>query len=106
MSIMSNSRLLSQNVEKTAETGQSYVITLLTSGRQIEYQEKTGSLLDVLERNRVILEFQCRSGYCGSCRCRMTKGTVVYFQKPLALINDGEVLPCSCLPASDIELDR
>ncbi len=88
-----------------AEAGESYVITLSSSGKQIDCPQEAGTLLDVLEKNRVVIEYQCRSGYCGSCRCRKRKGAVVYLQKPLALINEGEILPCSCVPASDIELD-
>ena len=106
MSNMNDHDLLSHNKERTiAGTGQSFVITLSSSGRQIDYPHEAKTLLDVLEKNRIVIEYQCRSGYCGSCRCQKTQGDVVYLQKPLALVNEGEILPCSCVPVSDIELD-
>ena len=80
-------------------------IMLKDSGKKLEYPEKAGSLLEALEYHGIAVEYQCRSGYCGSCRCRMTKGKVTYHQQPLALVNEGEILPCCCIPASDIELD-
>jgi ferredoxin len=51
------------------------------------------------------VEYQCRSGYCGACRLKLVKGDVVYRQPPLAFINDGEILPCCCMPLTDIELE-
>ncbi len=80
-------------------------ITLKTNGKNLQYPEKAASLLEALEYHGIAIEYQCRSGYCGSCRCRMTAGKVTYRQKPLALVNDGEILPCCCIPESDIELD-
>ena len=113
MSMTDHSDFLSRNADLASvddrycslSSRDGYVVTLNASGRQVEYHGEAVSLLEVLEQNQVVVEYQCRSGYCGSCRCRMTKGKVTYLQKPLALINDGEILPCSCRPDSDIELD-
>lgn len=94
---------LSENKISVSDTSMS--ITLKQSGKKLDYPETAGSLLEALEYHGIAVEYQCRSGYCGSCRCRMTKGTVIYRQEPLALVNDGEILPCCSRPASDIELD-
>ncbi|MBJ7221760.1 MULTISPECIES: class I ribonucleotide reductase maintenance protein YfaE [unclassified Brenneria] len=80
-------------------------ITLRTSGAQLCCSDERRSLLDVLESNRVSVEYQCRSGYCGSCRVRLLKGKVAYRQTPLACIQQDEILPCCCMPLDDIELD-
>ncbi|RLM27813.1 2Fe-2S ferredoxin [Brenneria alni] len=80
-------------------------ITLRTSGAQFACSDAGRSLLDVLEFNRVNVEYQCRSGYCGSCRIRLLKGKVAYRQTPLACIQQDEILPCCCMPLDDIELD-
>lgn len=64
-----------------------------------------GSVLATLEANQVCLEYQCREGYCGACRTRLLKGDVRYCRKPLALLQQGEILPCCCVPINDIELD-
>ncbi|PWC21337.1 2Fe-2S ferredoxin-like protein [Brenneria roseae subsp. roseae] len=80
-------------------------ITLRTSGAQIACTDNGHSLLDVLESHQVSVEYQCRSGYCGSCRLRLLKGNVAYRQTPLACLQQGEILPCCCIPLNDIELD-
>ncbi|AJQ99829.1 Ferredoxin [Enterobacteriaceae bacterium bta3-1] len=80
-------------------------ITLTLSGARLDYIHSKGSLLETLEHHKVQVEYQCRSGYCGSCRCKLTKGQVVYRQKPLAFINEGEILPCCCHPIDDIEVE-
>ncbi|WP_114195373.1 class I ribonucleotide reductase maintenance protein YfaE [Edaphovirga cremea] len=80
------------------------IITLRTCGTQLSCNESPRSVLDVLESHNVVVEYQCREGYCGSCRMRLLKGSVVYHQKPLAFIQDGEILPCCCSPDGDIEI--
>lgn len=81
------------------------VITLRHIGTQLSCDAVHRSLLDVLEANKVQVEFQCRSGYCGSCRMRLLQGEVRYLETPLAFIQRGEILPCCCLPVEDIELE-
>ncbi|AKH64683.1 MULTISPECIES: class I ribonucleotide reductase maintenance protein YfaE [Photorhabdus] len=67
--------------------------------------ELHNSLLEALEQGKVQAEYQCREGYCGSCRVRLVKGKVGYRRKPLAFVNEGEILPCCCHPLSDIEIE-
>lgn len=63
------------------------------------------TLLDGLERTGHEIEYQCRSGYCGSCRTRLVSGSVTYQQTPLAFVQTGEILPCCCTPNENIRLD-
>jgi len=63
------------------------------------------TLLEGLERTGHEVEFQCRSGYCGACRVRMLDGEVDYVELPLAFIAADEILPCCCVPKSDLWLD-
>ena len=51
------------------------------------------------------VEFQCREGYCGSCRMRLLKGEVDYAETPLAFIQQGEILPCCCKARGEIEIE-
>ncbi|WP_409306433.1 class I ribonucleotide reductase maintenance protein YfaE [Pectobacterium sp. B1J-3] len=81
------------------------IITLRTSGAQFSCSDDGHSLLEELESHRVSIEYQCRSGYCGSCRLRLVKGKVAYHHTPLACIQQDEILPCCCIPLDDIELD-
>ncbi|WP_075181299.1 class I ribonucleotide reductase maintenance protein YfaE [Pantoea sp. 1.19] len=80
-------------------------IILRASGAQLECREEHPSLLDALESHNVRVEYQCREGYCGSCRTRLLKGQVCYQAQPLAFIQQGEILPCCCQPDGDIEIE-
>lgn len=62
------------------------------------------SILESLEKNDVEVEFQCRDGYCGACRCKLIRGEVKYIKDTIAFINEDEVLTCSATPLSDIQL--
>lgn len=81
------------------------IVTLRAAGTQLSCPNSENCLLDVLELHDVQVEYQCRSGYCGACRLKLVKGEVAYRQQPLALINAGEILPCCCMPLTDIELE-
>ncbi|WP_067705646.1 MULTISPECIES: class I ribonucleotide reductase maintenance protein YfaE [unclassified Erwinia] len=81
------------------------IITLRTSGTQLHCQDEHRSLLDALEFHQIRVEYQCREGYCGSCRTRLLKGEVCYAATPLAFVQEGEILPCCCLAKGDIEIE-
>lgn len=60
------------------------------------------TLLEALERTGHAVEYQCRSGYCGSCRVKLLAGRVSYREMPMAFIAEGEVLACCCVLESDV----
>ncbi|MDO4776652.1 MAG: class I ribonucleotide reductase maintenance protein YfaE [Cardiobacteriaceae bacterium] len=65
------------------------------------------TLLEGLERAGHDIEYQCRQGYCGSCRMRVISGDIHYpAGKPLAYLSRGEVLACCAVPAGDILLEE
>lgn len=80
-------------------------VTLSTCGTRLECAEDHPNLLTTLEAHNYQVEFQCREGYCGSCRMRLVKGEVSYAEKPLAFIQPGEILPCCCKAKGDIEIE-
>lgn len=65
------------------------------------------NLLDALEHTGHEVEYQCREGYCGSCRTKIRKGAdnVQYASIPLAFIAPDEILPCCCQVTGQIEID-
>lgn len=63
------------------------------------------SLLAGLERTNHAVEYQCRSGYCGSCRVKLLSGSVAYRECPLALVLPNEILTCCCTVIEDIHID-
>ncbi|ABF14342.1 class I ribonucleotide reductase maintenance protein YfaE [Candidatus Palibaumannia cicadellinicola] len=85
------------------------IVTILQGRRnnkkiQLNCESRHQSLLDTLEMHLVPVEFQCRSGYCGTCRLRLIDGKVKYNLEPLAFVHHGEILPCCCLPVENIKL--
>lgn len=80
-------------------------VILSASGNRLEWAEEHPNLLAVLEAHNYCVEFQCREGYCGSCRMRLVKGEVRYAETPLAFVQQGEILPCCCTAQGDIEID-
>ncbi|MDW8846897.1 class I ribonucleotide reductase maintenance protein YfaE [Erwinia sp. P7711] len=81
------------------------LIVLRASGTQLQCEKEHPSLLDALEAHQICVEYQCREGFCGSCRTRLLKGEVSYAAKPLAFVQDDEILPCCCKANGDIELE-
>ncbi|ETD73061.1 ferredoxin [Pelistega indica] len=77
---------------------------VITRARSFSLQQGE-TLLEGLERTGHAVEYQCRSGYCGSCRTRVITGDVDYLTEPLAYIANGEILPCCCVPAGTLTLD-
>jgi len=62
-------------------------------------------ILGLLEKEGVEMNSHCRAGYCGSCRVHLIRGEVHYpGGLPLAYIREGEILPCCCVPRSDLEI--
>lgn len=80
-------------------------IILSANGQQLVCNAEHRNLLEVFEHHQVEVEYQCREGYCGSCRIKLVRGTVEYSEKPLAFVAEGDVLPCCCLPVGDIEVE-
>lgn len=70
----------------------------------LDFDNQT-SLLNFLEQHQIHHEYQCRSGYCGSCRVKIKKGKVSYAEEPLAFIQPDEILLCYCRVESDLEIE-
>lgn len=71
--------------------------------KTIIYKKKK-SLLSILEKHNINIEYQCKSGYCGACRIEILKGNVSYsIRQPMAaLFKKKEILPCCCEPDGNI----
>ncbi|PVX40603.1 ferredoxin [Pasteurella langaaensis DSM 22999] len=81
-----------------------YQIHLSQSHLTLEHSNST-SLLETLESHNIHHEYQCRSGYCGSCRVKIKKGKVSYKELPLAFLNPNEILLCCCQVEEDLEIE-
>lgn len=76
----------------------------IVNGPELKFQH-AHSLLESLEAQDVQVHYQCREGYCGSCRTRLLEGEVHYTEEPLAWVNDDEILPCCCIPKTAIKIE-
>ena len=63
------------------------------------------TILESIERQNIEVQYHCRDGYCGACRCKLTSGQVEYKVDPLAFIDDDEILTCCTIPSTDISID-
>ncbi|WP_424405680.1 class I ribonucleotide reductase maintenance protein YfaE [Pasteurella sp. PK-2025] len=79
-------------------------IHLIHSQITLEHDNST-SLLSHLEKKGIFHEYQCRAGYCGSCRVKIRKGKVSYKEPPLAFIQPNEILLCCCQVEEDLEIE-
>ncbi len=61
-------------------------------------------LLVQLERAGILVEYQCREGYCSSCSLKLLRGHVSYQEEPLAWVQSGYLLACCAIVKSDIEI--
>ena len=71
---------------------------------QIVSFQHAQTLLESLESQDIPVHFQCREGYCGSCRTQLLEGEVHYTEEPMAWVNDDEILPCCCIPKTAIRI--
>lgn len=60
--------------------------------------------MEGLERTGHMVEYQCRSGYCGSCRVKILEEALL-IEPPLAFLGRDEILPCCCCVEGDVRLD-
>ncbi|PJG86257.1 class I ribonucleotide reductase maintenance protein YfaE [Conservatibacter flavescens] len=79
-------------------------IYIINRNITLEHNNQT-SLLSTLEKNGISHEYQCRSGYCGSCRVKLKKGKVSYPEPPLAFLQRDEILLCCCRVEEDLEIE-
>lgn len=75
----------------------------LDDGRNVYFQH-AHSLLESLEAQGIEPQYQCREGYCGSCRVQLIEGEVYYYEEPMAWVNNNEILTCCCIPKSDLKI--
>lgn len=62
------------------------------------------SLLETLKKHSIPINYQCQTGYCGSCRIFLISGKIKYYKKPLSYTHSNEILLCCCFPIADITL--
>jgi len=78
---------------------------VIVEEQRLDYQQSDKTLLNCLERHDIEVHFHCRDGFCGACRVTLERGQVCYPNgEPLAFVGENEILPCCCIPTSNIKL--
>ena len=75
----------------------------MESGQQFLFDTQP-TLLSALEENDINIASSCRTGECGDCRIRLSKGQVLPLNQSTIVLSDNEILPCCCVPVSDLEI--
>ena len=80
--------------------------TISVEGKEVLFLAEHKTILESLESADVEVHFHCRDGYCGACRVTLAKGEIFYPNgEPLAYVGENEILPCCCVPKTDISLN-
>ena len=90
-------------VETTADSD--IVVTFAKSGKQLQWQPATGSLLEFAESNGVAVDSSCRAGGCGTCQATIRAGEVTYSQQPEFDPEPGNCLLCVSIPRTSVTLE-
>ena len=80
-------------------------IPRIKAGNQTFYYQHESSLLDALEAQQIQAPYNCRAGYCGSCKVRLLAGEVVYTDEGMVDLKEEEILTCICIPKTHIEIE-
>jgi ferredoxin-NADP reductase len=75
------------------------------SGASAEFNATHPTLLHCANKNKITMESGCRSGACGACAIRMLEGRVRYTREPQFQTKNNEILPCVCVPETDLVVD-
>lgn len=85
-------------------TNKSYKVTLLKSGKTIQWDPGKGSLLELCESAGLHPEHSCRVGTCATCASKLISGTYEYDPEPF-FEPDNHILICCAVPTSDMEIE-
>ena len=87
--------------------GETWKLTAPTFGKSVEIGQGQ-SLLDAMEKGQLPIIGACRSGVCGSCKCKVTSGNVISTSEATLTpeqIKDGYVLACSSTATGDLSVE-
>ena len=85
---------------------QQYSVEFRRTGRTINWQPDSGSLLETAKANDILLDCGCRCGDCGTCEIAVINGDVEYPDKePQFDLQTGNCLTCIGVPRNNLVLD-
>jgi ferredoxin-NADP reductase len=75
------------------------------SQKTVTWSSESGSLLELAEKNGIVLESGCCVGDCGTCQVPVRSGEVEYLRDPSENPEAGSCLLCIAVPKTDLDLD-
>lgn len=81
------------------------LVKFAKTGMSASFDSSCPSLLHCASRNQVGIDSGCRAGSCGACAVRMLEGKVRYTRDPQFRTKGSEILPCICVPETDLVVE-
>jgi ferredoxin-NADP reductase/MOSC domain-containing protein YiiM len=75
------------------------------SGVTVAWDPGVDNVLELAEAHGLRPDYNCRSGICHTCMCRLIAGEVTYVVEPVDPPDPGHVLICCSRPVSDVIID-
>jgi ferredoxin-NADP reductase/DMSO/TMAO reductase YedYZ heme-binding membrane subunit len=91
---------------EAADAAGEYVVHFKRSDKRVETIGLT--VLEAAEDNEIAIPFECRSGICGQCKCRLVSGRVVMESQDALTAADkakGLILACQARPTQNCEIE-
>jgi len=88
-----------------------YHVLIKTNSTSIKARINEGEiLLDVLLQNGIKHPYSCRSGACGTCRCKLLKGKISMIEYSQSALRDEErnqgfILACRTKAETDLVIE-
>jgi 2Fe-2S type ferredoxin len=85
-----------------------YTVKFQTSDKILKWDDRFESILELAEENGIDIEYECRQGFCGTCKVKLLSGEVDRETEDGLEdeeIQNGFILTCVSVPKSDIVLE-
>jgi len=91
-----------ENAVSSIPVAEEAIIHFTESKLEQAWSKGDGTLLEFSEAHGLNPEFGCRSGQCGSCKAKLSKGQVSYQQEITVDLAADEILLCCAMPAASL----
>jgi ferredoxin-NADP reductase len=83
----------------------SHAIAFSRSGKTLQWDNNSGSLLEFAEKHNIPMESGCRAGNCGTCLTAIKSGDIEHLSPTGMDVEKGSCLACIAVPTSAIVVD-